>query len=72
MQGRREHGAPRRPHAPLNMIPVYKTLQELKASSPSRAHGLSEEDEERWKRAAIRLMVNAGVTIKMQVELFEI
>jgi hypothetical protein len=54
-----------KPHAPLNMVPVYKTLQELKASSPSRAHGLSEEDEERWKRAAINLIVTAGTKINM-------
>lgn len=65
MNGQGKPSGPKRPHAPLNMVPVYKTLEELKASSPSRAHGLSEEDEERWRRAAINLMVTAGLTIRM-------
>jgi hypothetical protein len=65
MTGRREPPAPKKPHAPLNMIPVYRTLQELKAASPSRAHGLSEEDEESWKRAAVNLMVSAGLHMGM-------
>jgi len=65
MQGQGKPSASKRPHAPLNMIPVYKTLEELKASSRSRAHGLSEEDEESWRRAAINLMLTAGLAIKM-------
>ena len=67
MQSQQGRSAPRTPHAPCNMIPVYRTLKELKESSPSRKHGLSEEDEERWRRAAINLMVNAAVKINMQV-----
>ncbi len=54
-----------KPHAPLNMIPVYKTLQQLKASSPSRAHGLSEKDEESWRYTAINLLITASQTISM-------
>jgi hypothetical protein len=65
MKGQGNPSAPKRPHAPLNMVPVYKTLEELKASSPSRAHGLSEKDEESWRRAAINLMVNAGLALRM-------
>lgn len=43
----------------------YKTLEELQASSPSRQHGLTEEQEERWKRAAVNLIITAGMHLRM-------
>lgn len=43
----------------------YKTLKELQASSPSRKHGLTEELEERWKRAAVNLIITAGMHLRM-------
>jgi len=45
----------------------YKTLDELKKNSPSRAHGLSEEQEVEWKRAAINLIITTGIRLKMSV-----
>ena len=55
---------PRFPERDMNHR-SYKTLQQLKDSSPSRHHGLSAEDEERWKRSAINLIITAGGTLKM-------
>jgi len=45
----------------------YRTLQQLKDFSPSRAHGVSEEVEDRWKRAAILLIIDIGLALQMYV-----
>ena len=43
----------------------YKTLQQLKDGSPSRQHGLSEEQEERWKQSAINLIIRVAAKLRM-------
>lgn len=45
----------------------YKSLQDLKKNSPSRKHGLTEEQEDEWKRASIDLIITVGIRLKMYV-----
>ena len=43
----------------------YKTIEQLRKTSPSRQHGVSEEQEERWRLSALALIINAAMKLKM-------
>jgi cyclin T len=43
-----------------------RSLEELKASSPSRKHGVSEEQEETWRRNCVDLIIKTG--LKLQID----
>lgn len=51
--------------AKANMKVHYRDLQEIKDTSPSRKHGLTEEQERYWKRAAVDLIINMGIKLNM-------
>lgn len=46
-------------------IPL-RSLEDLKATSPSRKHGVSEEQEETWRRNCVDLIIKTG--LKLQID----
>lgn len=51
---------------PLNIwLTPLKCLEYLKTHSPSRKHGVSEKQEQQWKRSCVNLIIKTGLKIQM-------
>lgn len=55
-----------RPADPGPYLLPLRSLEELKASSPSRKHGVTEEQEETWRRNCVDLIIKTG--LKLQID----